>query len=63
MTFEITMSEIMEEGDVKSTWTLRKACVKRLVIVDEVKEVCRSIQTFGTPLRFLLEYNYKYVLF
>ena len=39
MTFENTVSKILEEGHVKS---MRRACMKRLMTGDEVKEVCRE---------------------
>ena len=41
LTFENTVSKILEEGDVKSMRTPRKACMKKLMIVDEAKEVER----------------------
>ena len=42
LTFENIVSKIQEEGHVKSIRTLRRACLKRLMIVDEAKEVCRD---------------------
>ena len=42
LTFENTVSKILEEGHVKSMRTPRRACMKRLTTVDEVKEVCRG---------------------
>ena len=35
LTFEKTVSKILEEGHVKSMRTLRRACMKRLLAVDE----------------------------
>ena len=44
LTFENTVSKILEEGHVKSMRTPRGACMKRLMTVDQVKEVCsRSV--------------------
>ena len=37
--FENTVSKILEEGQVKSTRTPRRACMKRLMTADEAKEV------------------------
>ena len=42
LTFENTVSKILEEGHVKSMRTPRKACMKRWMTVDEAKEVCRD---------------------
>ena len=42
LTFEKTVAKILEEGYVKSMWTRRRACMKRLMAVDEGKEVCRD---------------------
>ena len=42
LTFENTISMILKEGHVKSTRTPRRACMKRLMTVDEAKEVCRG---------------------
>ena len=45
LTFENTVSKILVEGHVKSMRTPRRACMKRLMTVDEAKEICgdRSI--------------------
>ena len=40
LTFKNTVSKIVEEGHVKSMRTLRRACMKRFMTVDEAKEVC-----------------------
>ena len=37
-----TVTKILEEGHVKSRRTPRRACMKRLMAVDEAKEVCRD---------------------
>ena len=42
MTFENTVSDILEEGHVKSMRIPERACVKRLMTVDEAKAVCRD---------------------
>ena len=42
LTFENTVSKILEEGDVNSMRTPRRACMKRFMTVDEAKEVCRD---------------------
>ena len=42
LTFENTVSKILEEGHVKSMRTLRRACMKRFITVDEAKGVCRD---------------------
>ena len=42
LTFENTVSKILEEGHVTSMRTPRRACMKRLMIVDEAKKVCRE---------------------
>ena len=39
MTFENTVSKILEEGQIKRMKTPRRACMKRLMTVDEAKEV------------------------
>ena len=38
LTFENTVSKILEEGHVKSMRTPRRACMKRLMTVDETGE-------------------------
>ena len=50
LTFENTVSKILEEGHVKSTRTLRRACMKRLMTVDEAKEVCRDRSVWHSVL-------------
>ena len=47
LTFENTVSKIVEEGHVKSMRIPRRACMKRLMIVDDAKEV--EAVAFGTP--------------
>ena len=42
LTFENIVSKILEEGHVKSMRTPRRACMKRLMTVDEAKEVSRD---------------------
>ena len=44
LTFENTVSKILEEGHVKSMRTPPRPCMKRLMTVDEAKEVrvCRD---------------------
>ena len=43
LTFENTVSKILEEGHVKSIFMhAPRACMKRLMTVDEAKEVCRD---------------------
>ena len=42
LTFENTVSKILEEGHVKSIRTPWKACMKRLMTVNEAKEICRD---------------------
>ena len=42
LTFENTVLQILEEGHVKRMRTPRRACMKRLMTVDEAKEVCRD---------------------
>ena len=39
LTFENIVSKILEEGHVKSVMTPRRACMQRLMTVDEAKEV------------------------
>ena len=42
LTFENTVSKMMEAGHVKSMRNLRRACMKWLMTLDEAKEVCRD---------------------
>ena len=42
LTFENTVSKILEEGHVKSMRNPLRACMKRLMTVEEAKEVCRD---------------------
>ena len=42
LTFDNTVSKILEEGHVKSMRISRRACMKRLMTVDKAKEVCRD---------------------
>ena len=50
LTFENTVSKILEEGHVKSTRTPRTACMKRLMTVDEVKEVYKDCSVWHSIL-------------
>ena len=50
LTFENTVSKILEEGHVKSMRTPRRACMKRLMTVFEAKEVCRDRSTWRSVL-------------
>ena len=50
LTFENTISKILEEGHVKSMRTLRKACMRRLMTVDEAKKVCRNRSVWRSVL-------------
>ena len=45
--FENTVSKILEECHVKSMRIPRRACVKRLITVDEAKEVCTDCEVVG----------------
>ena len=49
LTFENTVSKILEEGHVKSMRT-RRAYMKRLMTVDEAKEVCRDRSVWRSDL-------------
>ena len=40
LTFENTLSVKQEEGDVKNMGTLRRVCMKRFMIMDEVCREC-----------------------
>ena len=42
MAIENTVSKILEEAHGKSMKTPRRACMKKLMTVDEAKEVCRD---------------------
>ena len=50
LNFENTLSKILEEGHVKNMRTPRRVCVKRLMIVDEAKEVCRDRSVWRSVL-------------
>ena len=50
MTYENTVSKILEEGHVKSIRTPRKACMKRLMTVDEAKEACTDRSVWRSVL-------------
>ena len=50
LTFENTVSKKLEEGHVKSIRTSRRACVKRLMTVDEAKEICRDRSVWRSVL-------------
>ena len=49
LTFENTVSKILE-GHVKSMRTPRRACMKRLMTVDEAKEVCTDRSVWRSVL-------------
>ena len=64
LTFENTVSKILDESYVKSMWTLRRVCIKRLRPMDEAKEVCRECSVWRsvlscTPLGIKCEAKYK----
>ena len=42
MTFENTVSKMLEGGHVKSMRTPQRASMRRLMTVDEAKELCRD---------------------
>ena len=48
LTFDNTVSNILEEGHVKSMRSLPREFVKRLMTMNEVKEVARAV-AFGAP--------------
>ena len=50
LNYENTVSKILEEGHGKSMRTLRWACMKRLMTVDEAKEVCRDRSVWRSVL-------------
>ena len=50
LTFENTVSKILEEGHVKNIRAPRRACMKRLMTVDEAKEVCRDRSVWRSVL-------------
>ena len=50
LTFENTVSKTLEEDHVKSTRTPRRACMKRLMTMDEEKEVCRDCSVWHSVL-------------
>ena len=50
LTFENTVSKILEEGHVKSMSTPRRASMKRLMIVDEAKKVFRDRSVWHSVL-------------
>ena len=49
LAFENTVSKI-QEGHVKSMRTPRRACIKRLMTVDEAKEICRNRSVWRSVL-------------
>ena len=55
MQFENTVSKILEEGHVKSMRKLRRACMKRLITVDEAKETI----AFGAPFSLITPLGIK----
>ena len=63
MKWYIRKVKILEEDHVKSMRTLRRARTKRLMTVDEVKEVCRDrsvrFSVLSTPLRIKREVKLK----
>ena len=51
LTFKNTVSKILEEGHVKSMRTSRReGCIKKLITVDEAKEVCRDHSVWRSVL-------------
>ena len=50
LTFENTVSKILEEGHVKSMRRPQRACMKRLMTVYEAKEVCRDRSVWHSVL-------------
>ena len=48
--FENTVSKILEEGHVKSVRTPRRGFMKRLMTVDEAKEVCSDRSVWRSVL-------------
>ena len=48
--FENTVSKILEECHVKSLRILRRACMKKLMTVDDAKEVCRDRSVWRSVL-------------
>ena len=54
LTFKNTVSKILEKGDVNNLRTPQRACMKKLMSVDETKEVCRDCSVWHFVL---LEYN------
>ena len=50
LTFENTVSKILEEGHVKSMRTPRRACMRRLMTVDEAKEACKDRSVWRSVL-------------
>ena len=57
LTFKNTVSKILEEGHVKNMWTPRRACMKRLMTVDEAKEICRDRTVWRS---ILSDYPFRY---
>ena len=43
LTFENTVSYILEEAHVKNMRTSRRACIKRLITVDEAKQYVETL--------------------
>ena len=62
MTFENTVSKILEEGHVKTMTTPRRACMRRLMTLDEAKEVCETV-AFGTLFSLTTPLEMKYYIF
>ena len=63
LTFENIVSKILEEDYVKSRIP-RRVCMKRLMTVDDEKEVCRTVAfgapfSLSTPLGIMREANKK----
>ena len=50
LTSENTVSKVLEDGHVKSMRTPRSVCMKRLMTVDEAKEVCRDRSVWRSVL-------------
>ena len=50
LTFENTVSKILEKNHVKSMRAPRRACMKRLMTMDEAKEACRDRSVWRSVL-------------
>ncbi|CAK1595006.1 unnamed protein product [Parnassius mnemosyne] len=50
LTLEDHVSKLLEEGRVKSTRILRRACMKKIMNLKEAKEVCKDRDTWRSVL-------------